>query len=104
MRASTFEHWNLGRQRQGLSPWDPTLEYHLRPVPGDQVDIEVDTSLVADRVVAGLLEHKSQRDVLLDPGIVERRWARMASRESSVTAWPSRPPDSPLLTNLFQGF
>jgi LmbE family N-acetylglucosaminyl deacetylase len=103
MRASTFERWNLRRQRQGLAPWDPTVEYHLRPVPDEWIDIEVDTRQVAHRVVAGLLEHKSQRDVLVDPGMDERRWARMASRESTVMAWPGRPPGSPLLTDLFEG-
>ncbi|GAC1371837.1 MAG: PIG-L family deacetylase [Pseudarthrobacter sp.] len=103
MRASTFERWNLMRQRKGLPPWDPTVEYHLRPVPDEWIDIEVDTGLVAHRVVAGLVEHKSQRDVLVGPGMDERRWARMVSRESTVMAWPGRPPGGPLLTDLFEG-
>lgn len=103
LRASTFERWNLRRQQEGLAPWDPAVEYHLRPVPDEWIDIEVDTSTVADRIVAGLLQHKSQRDVLVGPNMDERRWARMASRESSVLAWPGRPPGSPLLTDLFQG-
>jgi hypothetical protein len=72
-------------------------------VPDEWIDIEVDTGAVAHRVVAGLLEHKSLRDVLVDPGMDERRWTRMASRESTVMAWPGRPPGSPLLTDLFEG-
>ncbi len=79
------------------------MEHHLRPVPDEWIDIAVDTSPVAHRVVAGLLEYKSQRDVLMAPGVDERRWARIASRESAVMAWPGRAPGSPLLSDLFQG-
>lgn len=103
LRASTFERWNQTRQQQGMEPWDPAREYHLRPVPDELIDIDVDTHHVAHRIVAGLLEHKSQRHVIVDPGVNERRWARIVSRESSVIAWPARSPGSPLLTDLFEG-
>lgn len=103
LRETTLERWNQRRHQQGLEPWDPAREYHLRPVPDASIDIEVDTSTVAHRIVAGLLEHKSQRHVLIDPGVDERRWARIVSRESSVMAWPARPSESPLLTDLFAG-
>jgi LmbE family N-acetylglucosaminyl deacetylase len=103
IRASVFERWNTVRRRTGAVAWDPTLEYHLRPVPDESIDIEVDTSTVSWRVVAGLLEHRSQRDVLMDPGVTVGRWQRVVSREPSVMAWPRRAAGEPLLTDLFQG-
>lgn len=103
IRASVFERWNTGRKRAGVPPWDPTREYHLRPVPDEQIGIEVDTSAVCSRVVAGLLEHRSQREVLMEPGTSVRRWERMVSREPSVIAWPPRAAGAPVLSDLFEG-
>lgn len=103
MRASIFERWNARRARDGLKPWDPDLEYHLRPVPDALIDIEVDTSAVAERVVAGLMEHRSQLHVLNDSGADPTAWARHLGREPSVMAWPPRSPGSPMLVDLFQG-
>ncbi len=102
IRASVFERWNTVRRRTGVEAWDPNLEYHLRPVPDEAIDIEVDTSAVSWRVVAGLLEHRSQRDVLMEP-VNTRRWQRVVSREPSVLAWPPRGAGEPVLTDLFEG-
>lgn len=103
LRTSTFERWNRTRKLNGMEPWDPAREYHLRPVPDEWIDVDVDTRQVAHRIVAGLMEHKSQRHVLVDPGVDELRWARIVSRESSIIVWPPRPPGSPHLTDLFEG-
>lgn len=103
IRTSTFERWNAARCRKGLQSWDPALEYHLRPVPDEAIDIEVDTHTVAARIVAGLQEHRSQRHVLIDAGRDARSWARAVGKEPSVIAWPARAPGAPLLTDLFEG-
>lgn len=103
MRASTFHRWNAARVRHGLQPWNPDLEYHLRPVPDEQIGIEVDTSTVADRIVAGLQAHRSQGHVLNEGGIDARAWAHSLSREPSVVAWPPRALDAPVLGDLFEG-
>jgi LmbE family N-acetylglucosaminyl deacetylase len=103
LRASTFERWNVARRRAGLPGWNPTMEYHLRPVPDEQIDIEVDTSAVSSRIVAGLLEHRSQRDVLIDPSSSVGHWERVVSREPAVMAWPPRAAGQPLLHDLFEG-
>ena len=81
----------------------PELEYHLRPVPDECIDIEVDTSAVCSRIVAGVLEHRSQREVLIEPGARVRRWEKMVSKEPAVIAWPLRSAGQPLLTDLFEG-
>lgn len=103
VRASVFERWNTARRRAGGEAWDPSREYHLRPVPDDAIDIEVDTSAVRSRIVAGLLEHRSQREVLIEPGASVRRWERVVSREPAVMAWPARAAWEPVLTDLFEG-
>ncbi|WP_202605331.1 hypothetical protein [Glutamicibacter soli] len=102
MRESTFQRWNASRERRGLPPFDPAVEYQLRPVPDSLIDIEVDTTQVAGRILAGLHEHRSQRPVLTYPG-GEAGWERIVGREPAVVAWPPRPLGAPLLTDLFEG-
>lgn len=102
VRESTFQRWNASRARRGLPRFDPAVEYHLRPVPDSQIDIEVDTTQVAGRILAGLREHRSQRPVLTYPG-GEAGWERIVGREPAVLAWPPRLPGAPLLTDLFEG-
>ena len=89
VRASTFERWNAKRGRRGLQTWDPTLQYHPQPVPDEDIDLEVDTRMVASRIVAGLQEHRSQRHVLINPGRDVRSWERAVDREPSTISWPS---------------
>ncbi|WP_417219191.1 PIG-L deacetylase family protein [Arthrobacter sp.] len=103
LRRSTFDRWNEHRRRTGAPPWDPDREYDLHPVPDGQIDIEVDTSSVAPRIVAGLLEHRSQQHVLHPPGMDEVTWAHQVSREHFVLAWPRQPRNGRLLTDLFEG-
>ena len=103
MRASVYQRWNAARVRDGLTAWNPLLEFHLRPVPDEMIGIEVDTSIVAHRILAGLREHRSQRDVLMDPGRDEAAWLRALGREPSVLAWPPRQPGAAVLSDLFEG-
>lgn len=103
IRASVFQRWNAARVRDGLTAWNPLLEYDLRPVPDDMIGIEVDTSTVAFRIVAGLREHRSQRDVLVDPGRDDAAWVRTVSREPSVLIFPPRQPGADVLSDLFEG-
>lgn len=102
VRASTFQRWNQSRERRGLDRWDPSMEYHLRPVPDELIDIEVDTTAVASRIIAGLREHKSQRTVLTYAG-EEAGWERVVGREPAVLAWPRRPAGAAVLTDVFEG-
>jgi LmbE family N-acetylglucosaminyl deacetylase len=84
--------------------FDPTRIYHLRGVPDEQIAVTVDCSTVADRVVAGLLEHRSQLHVMGDafPPDVSR-WTRSVSREHAVLAWPPREVSEPVLGDVFEG-
>lgn len=103
MPASVFDRWNASRARRGLPVWDPQSTYHLRGVPDEDIGISVDVSSVASRVVAGLREHRSQRHVITDQGVSDEAWARSASREHLVIAWPPAPQGAAVLRDVFEG-
>ena len=98
MPESVFQRWNASRVRRGESAWDPTEVYHLRGVPDDQIGMTVDVRSVADRIVAGLREHRSQAHVI--GSMSDADWARAVSREHYVVAWP---PGESGLTDVFEG-
>jgi LmbE family N-acetylglucosaminyl deacetylase len=100
---SVFSRWNERRAAMGLFVFDPTRTYHLRGVPDEQIGIAVDCRAVADRIVAGLGEHRSQHHVMSDDPADTERWKRVVSREWWVVAWPERPPGAPILTDVFDG-
>jgi len=100
---SVFERWNRQRATMGLPVFDPTATYHMRGVPDEQIGVTVDCRSVADRIVAGLLEHKSQHHVMSDDPTDTARWQRVVSREWAVVAWPPRPPSAPMLSDIFEG-
>ena len=100
--ASVFSRWNDQRASMGLFVFDPTRRYHMRGVPDEQIGITVDCRAVADRVVAGLGEHRSQHHVMADDPSDIERWKRLVSREWWVVAWPERPAGAPMLTDLFE--
>jgi hypothetical protein len=58
---------------------------------------------VADRVVAGLFEHRSQLHVMADDPIDIPRLRRIVSREWAVIAWPRRPSGAPMPSDVFEG-
>jgi len=87
---SVFVRWNAQRAEKGLSVFDPTVMYHMRGVPDETVDIAIDTSAVAHRTLAGLLEHRSQHHVIFDYPIDVDRWRRVLTREWHSIAWPQR--------------
>lgn len=100
---SVFRRWNTQRAELGLMVFEPTLTYHMRGVPDEQIGVRVDTSSVADRVVAGLGEHRSQHHVIFDDASDVERWRRIVGREWHVVAWPPREPGAPLLRDVFEG-
>ncbi|MBE0010850.1 MULTISPECIES: hypothetical protein [unclassified Arthrobacter] len=102
LKASTFERWNAARVRTGRDAGDPNRVYHLRGVPDETVADEVDTSPVADRIVAGLSQHRSQLHVITDPTRSAADWRRTVGRECYVMAWPPRTAGDPLLHDIFE--
>ncbi len=99
---SVFERWNVKRVERGLEPYDPSTVYHVRGVPDEEIGIVVDTTTVADRIVNGLMEHRSQRHVIAG-GVDGDHWRRMVAREHLVLAWPPRAAGDPVLTDVFEG-
>jgi LmbE family N-acetylglucosaminyl deacetylase len=104
VKNSTLRRWNVSRVRDGVEPWDPDQIYHLRGVPDETIAIDVDTRSVADRTLAGLREHRSQRHVLFDRHRTDDQWLRVLGREYLVQAWPPRNTTDPVLHDIFEGF
>jgi LmbE family N-acetylglucosaminyl deacetylase len=100
---SVFSRWNTQRAAMDLFAFDPTRTYHMRGVPDEQIGITVDCRPVADRIVAGLAEHRSQHHVMSDDPSDTERWKRVVSREWWVVAWPERPAGAPMLADVFEG-
>ena len=101
---SVFDRWQQQRRDLGLPVFDPTKTFHGRGVPDDQVHLVVDCRSVAPRVVAGILEHRSQLHVMADQPVDEHRLARIVSREWATVAWPQAPSPSAQqpLTDVFE--
>ena len=100
---SVFERWNEQRAAMNRVVFDPTQMYQMRGVPDERIGITVDTRSVADRVVAGLGEHRSQHHVFIDDPTDTERWKRIVSREWWVIAWPPPAAGAPMLTDVFDG-
>ena len=100
---SVFERWQEQREDLGLELFDPTQRYHMRGVPDEQIGVFIDQRSVADRVVAGLLEHRSQHHVMFDDPTEVERWERIVSRDWAAIAWPPRDPAQPPLSDVFEG-
>ncbi|MCB9424069.1 MAG: PIG-L family deacetylase [Actinobacteria bacterium] len=98
MPESVFQRWNASRVRRGERPWDPSAVYDLRGVPDEQIAMSVDVSRVADRIIAGLREHRSQAHVI--GTAPDEVWATSVSMEHYVVAWPLGETG---LTDVFEG-
>lgn len=42
IRQSVIDRWNQRRVKAGLTAWDPNTVYHLRGVPDERIDIDID--------------------------------------------------------------
>lgn len=102
IRQSVVDNWSQRRIAQGLEPWDPTKVYHLRGVPDDEFDILVDTTSVAPRVRAALLEHRSQWHDVNDGSLTPEEHLKAVSMEAAIIAWPKERPGR-VLSDLFDG-
>ena len=100
---SVFRRWNAQRAQMGLFVFQPTETYHMRGVPDDRIGVSVDCRRVANRVVRGLREHRSQHHVMSDDPDDVERWQRVVSREWHVIAWPPRTQAQPQLADVFEG-
>lgn len=103
LRESTFQRQQAWLAAHGYPRWDPTRVYHPRGTPDAEIGIEVRTRSVADRVLAGLLEHRSQRHVLFGPLVGDDVARVRITRETHVVVWPPRAPGEPCLADVFAG-
>ncbi|MDP9329745.1 MAG: PIG-L family deacetylase [Actinomycetota bacterium] len=98
---TSIDELNARLVADGKEPFDPTQIFHPRGVPDDTIGLVVDTSAVAERVVAALREHKTQaNDMAAD--MTEDDLLRIASSEHAVRAWPSSESGDPVLRDVFE--
>jgi LmbE family N-acetylglucosaminyl deacetylase len=102
IRSSLFERHQQWLAANDKPVWDPTKMYHLRGIPDEHISVHVDARAVADKVVAGLKEHRSQRHVIYDPDGADELWLKYATRQFHVIAWPPQAPVGHRLTDVFQ--
>jgi LmbE family N-acetylglucosaminyl deacetylase len=95
-----MDWWNAARTALGLPPFDPTQVYHPRPAQ-EPIGMIIDTSSVAARVEAGLLEHKTQAGDIHPPEWGEGDRLRLLSTATFVVAYPKD--HTGVLTDLFAG-
>ena len=83
-----IDRWNRRRVEAGLPAWDPDIVYHLRGVPDERIDIDIDTTGVALLVRRAMLEHRTQWKDMNTPEATEEQRVKSVSRETEVIAWP----------------
>jgi LmbE family N-acetylglucosaminyl deacetylase len=98
---SAIAEWNRRLVAAGSPPFDPTQPFQPRGVPDETIGLSVDTSSVADKVLAALREHRSQADDMR--AMSDDDWREAMSHEWGVLAWPPREPGAPMLLDVFEG-
>ncbi|GAA2727165.1 PIG-L deacetylase family protein [Cellulomonas aerilata] len=96
-----FERHQAYRTAHGFQTWQPELTYHLRPVPDSEIGVHVRIHTVADLVVAGLREHRSQRMVLMPTEVDEATFRQGLRHEWHTIAWPPRSSAAAVLDDIF---
>lgn len=96
-----IDSWNERLVAGGGEPMDSSQMYVPAGLPDETVDLEVDTSSVVDLVIAAAAEHRTQAGGL--DGWSEEQMRDALSCECGIVAWPSRPPGSPVLIDVFEG-
>lgn len=91
IRQSVIDRWNSRRIQAGLTSWDPDTVYHLRGIPDERIDIDIDTTEVAPLVRRAMQKHRSQWNDMNNPESTEEQRVKSVSRETEVIAWPGRP-------------
>ncbi|GIG29961.1 hypothetical protein [Cellulomonas marina] len=100
---SWFDRMQAWRVAHGFPPWQPENVYHLRAVPDRCIGVHVRIDPVAHVVVAVLLEHRSQRLVLVPTEVDQATFTRGLRPEWHTVVWPPRHEGEPLLADLFEG-
>ena len=96
-----IDRWNHRRVQAGLTAWDPDTVYHLRGVPDERIDIDIDTTHVAPLVRRAMQEHRTQWNDMNNPESTEEQRRKSVSRETEVIAWPPTRPGR-LLGDIFE--
>jgi LmbE family N-acetylglucosaminyl deacetylase len=98
-----FDRHQAWRATNGFAPWEPTRLYHLRGTPDELIGVDVRTSAVGDRLLAGLREHRSQAHVLMPAAVADADFRRASTHETHVVVWPPRRSGDGVLTDIFDG-
>jgi LmbE family N-acetylglucosaminyl deacetylase len=101
IRQSVIDRWNATRTAAGQPAWDPGTVFHPRGVPDADIGVAIDTTTVAPRIRAAMLEHRTQSADLDPPDLTEAQKLANVSRETEVLVWPQRAPGR-VLTDVFE--
>ena len=98
---SAFERGQRWSREHGKRVWDPTKLYHLRGTPDELIGIKADTSAQADRKLAAIKAHRSQRHVIFDPDGTDEEWKKVLKWETWIIAWPIQNAGRAPLVDIF---
>jgi LmbE family N-acetylglucosaminyl deacetylase len=101
-KQSALDRLNARRVADGLEPFDPTIVFHPRGVPDEQIACTIDQRPVLPLIRSALQAHRTQWGpfwAALDDG----SWHSMAGESHLTQAWPPRPSGAAVLADPFEG-
>jgi LmbE family N-acetylglucosaminyl deacetylase len=101
-KQSALDRLNDRRMARGLEPFDPTVVYHPRGVPDEQIACTIDQREVVPRIAAAFRAHRTQWSPYWS-GLTPHDWISAAGESHLVQAWPPRDQHAALLHDPLQG-
>jgi LmbE family N-acetylglucosaminyl deacetylase len=101
-KQSSLDRLNDRRVASGLEPFDPTMVFHPRGVPDDEIACTIDQREVVPLIAAAFRMHRSQWSPFWSD-LDDRGWVSMAGASHLVQSWPPRGHDAPLLEDPLEG-
>lgn len=97
---SRFDRLNRLLRERGVDPIDPDAPFAPAPVPDETIGVSVDCRTVVRVKRAALAEHRTQAEM---QDVPFEAWDEVIGWEDYVQAWPERPAEGPVLSDLFEG-
>jgi LmbE family N-acetylglucosaminyl deacetylase len=97
---SRIREWQRMQEAAGQEPMDPDAPFMPTGVDDDDIAVHVDTSPVAERVIAALRAHRTQATEIDE--IPQDSLPEVVAHEHFVQAWPDREPGR-VLSDVFEG-
>jgi LmbE family N-acetylglucosaminyl deacetylase len=101
-KQSALDRLNSRRVADGLEPFDPTVVFHPRGVPDEQIACTIDQRPVLPLIRAAFQAHRTQWAPFW-AALDDRGWHSAAGESHLVQAWPARPSGAAVLADPFEG-